>query len=110
VARSWRGYRPIVVEGQRFRWACSSNDPLERFSVGYAKRGESWPPDLLTVRPEDGPNRLLTVSWPACRGPVVKPGLVRACIEKALSRGWLAEHPVIELSGDEVPVPDEGRA
>ena len=34
-------------------------------SVGYAERGEGWPPDVLVVRPEDGPHRHLAVTWPA---------------------------------------------
>jgi hypothetical protein len=108
VAQSWRGYRLLIRDGGRFRWACSFHDPLERFSAAYAERGQSWSPDVLTVRPEDGPHRLLTVSWPPCRGPVVQPGLVRACIEEALRRGWLAEHPVVQLAGPDVLVPDRG--
>jgi hypothetical protein len=74
--------------------------------VGYAKHGTTWRLDRLVVRPEVGPHRLLTVTWPACHGPVVKPRLVRACIEEALRRGWLAEHSVVTLSGAEVSVPD----
>jgi hypothetical protein len=49
------------------------------------------------------PHNLLTVSWPPCSGPVVKPALVRACIEEALRRGWLAELRVLDLQGTDVP-------
>lgn len=95
--------RPLALDGRRFRWRCEFNDPLEAFSVGYAERGGAWPPDTLVVRPEDGPHRLLTVTWPACKGPVVTPGLVRACIEEALRRGWLTEVPDMELMSTDVP-------
>jgi hypothetical protein len=42
------------------------------------------------------------VIWPACHGPIVKPALVRACIEKALRRGWLSEHRDLTLKGSEL--------
>jgi hypothetical protein len=74
--------------------------------VGYAERGESWPPDRLVVRPEEGPHRLLTVSWPACHGSVVGPGIVRVCVEEALRRGWLADHNTMALAATDVPTYD----
>src|SRR5205823_4524663 len=101
-----RSTRRMTVEGRSFRWRCDFNEPLERFSVSYAKRGETWRPDSLVVRPEEGPHRLLTVTWPACQGPVVKPRLVRACVREALRRGWLAEHPLVALAGRDVPAPE----
>jgi hypothetical protein len=72
-------------------------------SVGYRERGESWPPDELVVRPVDGPHRRVSVTWPACKGPLVTPGLVRACVEEALRRGWLTELANLDLAGAEVP-------
>ena len=105
MANNWRGYRPLTLDGRRLRWTCSFHHTSEVSSTGYAERGASWSPDRLLVRPEDGPHRLLTVSWPACRGPVVKPELVRACVEQALRRGWLDTHAVLDLSGEEVPLP-----
>lgn len=76
--------------------------PLEQFSVGYAKHGDNWKPDSLVVRPEDGPHRVLTVTWPACTGPVVTPRLVRACIQQALCQGWLADGGTLNLAGPDV--------
>lgn len=103
MATGKRGTRPLSLGGRRFRWRCEFHHPLEVHSVGYAERGTSWPPDALVVRPEDGPHRLLTVTWPACTGPVVTPGLVRACVEVALRRGWLTDLPDLELAGADVP-------
>jgi hypothetical protein len=101
-----RRTRRLTANGRHFRWRCDFNEPLERFSAGYAERGMTWRPDRLLVRPEDAPHYLLTVAWPACHGPVVKPRLVRACIEEALRRGWLVEQSMVTLSGPEVPVPE----
>jgi hypothetical protein len=101
-----RRTRRLCVDGRCFRWRCDFNEPLEKFSVGYAKRGTSWRPDTLVIRPEDGPHRLLTVTWPACQGPVVKPRLVRACIEEALRRGWLTDHSGMILAGADVLDPE----
>ncbi len=94
--------RPLMVQGCRFRWRCEFNEPSEKFSVDYARNGTTWKPDKLVVRPENGPHRLLNVTWPACQGPVVIPRLVRACIEEAIQRGWLAELPVMTLEGFQV--------
>lgn len=105
MATGKRRTRRLTAHGRAFRWRCDFNEPLERFSVGYAQRGHTWRPDTLVIRPEDGPHRLLTVTWPACLGPVVKPRLVRACVEEALRRGWLTEHPILSLVGSEVSVP-----
>ena len=105
MAGMWHEWRLLVADGQRFRWQCSFNHPLEMLSVGFAERGHLWSPDLLLVRPEDRSSRRLTVSWPPCKGPVVKPGLVRACIDEARRRGWLGESPIMEIEGLEVPFP-----
>jgi hypothetical protein len=105
MAKVWRGYRLIVVASQRFRWACHFHYPMEALSTSYAKRGATWPPDTLVVRPEERPERLLRVTWPACYGPILKPVLVRACIEEALRRGWLSDSANLEFAGAELPVP-----
>jgi hypothetical protein len=97
--------RLLTINGRCFRWRCDFNEPLDKFSVAYAKHGNTWRPDNLVFRPEDAPHRLLTVAWPACEGPIVKPQLVRACIDEALRRGWLDAHSVMTLPGSEVPVP-----
>ena len=72
-------------------------------SVGYEERGAAWPADALLIRPEDAPHRRLTITRPACEGPVVTPGLVRACIEEALRRGWLTEWSALGLVSADVP-------
>jgi hypothetical protein len=101
MAKNWRGYRPFVLDGRRFRWACRFHYPVEMLSASYGKRGSTWRPDTLLVRPEDGPQRSLRVTWPACFGPIVKPAVVRVCIEEGLRRGWLSEHRDLELKGEE---------
>ena len=65
-------------------------------------------PDRLLVRPEDAADRLLSVHWPFRESPVVKPALVRACVEEALRRGWPDRLAVLEMAGAEVPSPGEG--
>jgi hypothetical protein len=101
-----RRTRRLTVAGRCFRWRCEFSEPAERFSVSYAACGESWAPDRLVLRPEEEPHRLLTVTWPACHGPVVRPELVRACIEEALRRGWLAEHQAVTLAGTDISTPE----
>jgi hypothetical protein len=96
-----RGTRPLVLDGRPFRWRCEFNDPLEIFSAAFAA-GRIATPDRLIVRPVDGPHRLLSVTWAPCRGPVVTPGLARACVAEALRRGWLSEWPSLELDGADV--------
>ena len=103
MAGQWRDYRLIVVEEQRFRWKCDFHDPSVLGSTSYAKHGSTWAPDTLTVRVEDQPNQVLSVTWPACHGPIVLPAFVRACIEQALRDGWLRERPALELVGESVP-------
>jgi hypothetical protein len=96
-----RRTRRLDVNGVSFRWRCDFHEPADQFSSSYAADGTTWKPDTLVVRPEEGPHRLLTVTWPACHAPLVLPGLVRACIMEALHRGWLAEHPALTLAGNE---------
>jgi hypothetical protein len=103
MATGKRRTRPLSLDGRRFRWRCEFNDPLELHSAEYEELGASWPADALVIRPEDGSHRRLTVTWPACKGPVVTPGPVRACIEEARRRGWLTESSALELAGADVP-------
>ena len=98
-----RRTRPLVLDGRRFRWRCDfRHHPAEKGSVAWSE-GRISTPDRLFVRPEDGPHRLLTVSWPPCDGPVVSPRLVRACVEEAIRRGWLTDAPTMDLPGADVP-------
>jgi hypothetical protein len=97
-----RRTRPLVFGSRRFRWRCDFNDPREKSSVAWHE-GRITTPDRLLVRPEDGPHRVLTVSWPPCCGPVVSPGLVRACVEEAVRRGWLTDVRTMDLRGADVP-------
>jgi hypothetical protein len=105
MARKWKGYRPLVLNGRRFRWVCRFHYPIEVLSVGFATSGSTWPPDTVVVRPEDHPQSVLSVTWPPCSGPIVKPGFVRVCVEEAFRRGWLSEHMSLTLPGSEVPAP-----
>jgi hypothetical protein len=90
------------MDGQCFRWRCEFHYPAERASTAWSE-GRITSPDRLIVRPENSPHNSLTVSWPPCCGPVVKPAMVRACIEEALRRGWLREHRILDLQGTDVP-------
>jgi hypothetical protein len=96
-----RRTRSLSIDGQRFRWRCDFNEPAEKFSAAWSE-GHITQPDRLLIRPDEAPHKLLTVCWPACGGPVVKPSLVRACIEKAARRGWPAEHSLLELAGADI--------
>ena len=98
-----RGKRLLIVDARRFWWRCDFHEPAEKFSVGYAERGTTWKPDQLIIRPEDGPHQLLTVTWPACRGQIIKPSLVRACIDEAVRRGWLEELRELTFAGSDLP-------
>jgi hypothetical protein len=106
MALGKRRTRRLTVNARCFRWRCDFNGPYERFSISYAKRGSTWAPDSLIVRPEEGPHRLLTVTRAACLGSVVTPRLVRACIVEAVRKGWLAEHSLMTLEGSEMPGAD----
>ena len=97
-----RRTRPLVVGGRRYRWRCEFNHPQEVSSVAWIE-GRITTPDRLLVRPEDGAHRQLTVTWPPCSGPVVTPGLVGACVEEAVRRGWPNNVPAMELAGADVP-------
>lgn len=79
-----RGYRPLVVAGQRFRWRCDFNYVFEYHSVALGR----LPPDMLLVRSEEYPHAILTVKWDQFRFPLVTPQLVRACVEEAARWGW----------------------
>ena len=96
-----RGYRPLVVAGRRFRWRCAFNHPGEYFSVAAAQG--RLPPDLLLVRSEVAPQRVLTVEWDQFRWRLVTPRLVRACVEEALRRGWPDTLPALTLESATVP-------
>ncbi|MCI0702238.1 MAG: hypothetical protein L0241_14235 [Planctomycetia bacterium] len=76
MAADWKDWRPIVVNGERFRWQddrCGS----------------------VLVRPETNPVRLLVVS-PARNET---PGLMRVWIEMAIANGWLTDIPQMQLLG-----------
>lgn len=94
--------RPITIAGQHFRWRLEFNDKFDRLSVAWAE-GRVTTPDRLLVRPEEAPDKLLTVSWPPCSGPIVQPALVKACIEEAIRRGWPAQRTLLDLAGADVP-------
>ena len=100
-----RRTRPLVMKGLHFRWRCEFNEPLDQFSVAF-KEGRIASPDQLIIRPTDESHQLLTVTWAPCRGPVVTPALVRACIEEALQQGWLSERPKLEPHGASVAQKD----
>lgn len=102
MALGKRHTRRITVGKESFRWRCDFNEPLERFSASYAERGTTWAPDQLVIRPEVEPHRQLTVIWPACTAPVLKPGFVRGCIEEARRQGWLTTSPVMEMAGSDL--------
>ena len=97
-----RHTRRIQVDGQDFRWRCDFHEPADKFSKGFVEQGQTWKPDTLIIRPEDNPNRLLTVTWPACLAPVVTPHFVRLCIMEALQQGWLKELVSITLAGADI--------
>jgi|GEM_PF-1807781 len=93
MAKRWRGCRLITVNGRRFRWKCDFNEPLDKSSVAYARNGHEWAPDRLIVLLEESPNHVLTVTWPACDAPVIRPRDIRAVIQAAMDRKWLeSEH------------------
>ena len=102
MAIDWRGWRAFAIGDRRFRWRCSFNYRLDRFSVGYAEQGALWPPDQLIICSEDRWQQRLIVSWPACMAPAVQPCVVREYIDEALRRGWLREHPILELTGSKL--------
>lgn len=109
MASNWKGWRLIIIGEQRFRWGVDFHDPSEAFSLAYSKGGESWSPDQLFVRPEETPGSLLTINWPACRGPTVTPQIVRDCIEAAFQEAWLAGQSTVVLDGtDFIAVKEDG--
>jgi hypothetical protein len=79
MASDWRGWRLIVVNGERFRWR------------------KSWDGDAR-VRPESRPERMLFI-----RGgyPTAVPHRVRMWIEAANTCGWPQSVPNLELSATE---------
>ena len=92
----------MTLGDRRFRWRVSFHHALEIHSAAYAKRGSSWLPDRLLIRPADDPGRLLTICWPACCGPPVGPKLVRAGINEAIRRGWPDGLAALTLPGHEI--------
>lgn len=93
MSKDWRGYRAIVVAGQRFRWT---------YSVTWHPY---WiTPSWLLVRDEAQPNRTFRVTWPARRTPQIRPYVARICIERGIELGWPQEHRVFELDGSAIPL------
>ncbi len=78
MAADWRGWRLIVVNGERFRWR---------------KTFETYT-DIVRVRTESNPVRLLTV-WHGYA--IAVPGTVRVWIETATARGWPHHVPNLEM-------------
>ena len=76
MAADWRGWRLIVVNGERFRWQFDS--------IFY----ESF---TVRVRPEAKPSCLLVGTNAG------QPSAVRAMIETAIARGWPNDVPNLEL-------------
>lgn len=91
MAFSRKGWRRIVVGGQVFYWQ-TEDIPWQ---------GEQhWA--ICHARPETEPHRLLTVTNARCNracefSDIVSPRIVRACIESAVTTGWLAERPNLRL-------------
>jgi len=102
MARRWRDYRAITVNGLRFRWKCDFSEPGEKFSVAYAESGHEWEPDRLIVRAEERPHCMLVITWPACKCPGIGPGGVREAIEAAMDRKWLEAEESLVLPASEI--------
>jgi hypothetical protein len=92
-----RRTRPLVLGSNRFRWRGQFNDPELSLSAELFTAH-----DALLVRPEEGHHRLLTVFWRVGDRVLLTPGLVRACVEEAIRRGWLSEYPTLSLAGVDV--------
>lgn len=101
MAGKWRGWRLLVVGERRFRWQFSAHFPFDMSHLTEDKR-RRWSFDTLTVRTEDRSPRRLFVRWQPFGSPMVTPGLVRACIDKALREGWLTDAEVMELPGEAI--------
>jgi hypothetical protein len=99
---SKRRTRPLSIDGHCFRWQCDFSESMVKSSISWSE-GRITSPDRLLIRPDDAPHKLLTVCWPPCSGPVVKPALVKACIQEAIRHGWPAQQSVLELVGDDIP-------
>lgn len=96
MAVGTRRTRLLVANGRRFRWRCDFAHPTEIASAAF-QQGRLKSPDRLLIRPEDAPNELLTVTWPACCGPAMRPGVVRGWIDFALQNGWSTEEACLTL-------------
>ena len=103
MAKRWGEWRLIVVGDRRFRWKVDFHGPYDIGSVAYAENSHDWVPDELLIRPEDRSNRRVTIHWPACKGGIVTPHLVRRCLDEAFDQGWLTQHDCITLNGIELP-------
>jgi hypothetical protein len=93
MAADWKNWRSIVVGGQRFRWQPTL---LVAWDAHYP---DPIPPDYVRVRSESNPNHFLHVTCGVSEIGVVTPGIVRAWIEAALSRGWPERVPQMQLIG-----------
>jgi hypothetical protein len=100
-----KGYRRLVVDGRILYWLYACQDPLFRFSLGGSIRANPNDRpyiDHLIVRPEEEPSRMLRVTF-GTDCPLVTPRIVRACVEEAIRRGWLTEHPHMLLQRAHIP-------
>jgi hypothetical protein len=82
--------RPLAIGDRRFRWRADFNDPWlsDKTHIGRVPVGRVAANHRIFVRPDDAPNKLLTII--VRNTLVVTPGLVRASIDEAFLKGWLS--------------------
>lgn len=88
MAADWRGWRLIVVGGERFRWQCLLGCPCGCCANAWSR---------VLVRAEAAPSRLLTVSGGREHFLVTLPGTVAEWIAHAQAHGWPTEQRAMEL-------------
>ncbi|MEU1966073.1 hypothetical protein ABZ541_21200 [Micromonospora sediminicola] len=104
-----RGSRPIVVDGESYRWSV-------RRKPTYGQ-GLAWSPLSFAVERTDPPGCATLVvrlasprpdNWMNAAGSTVLPSTVAAAVRQALGRGWQPTRPgspfLLDL-GDEEQVP-----
>ncbi|MEH0829250.1 MULTISPECIES: hypothetical protein [unclassified Micromonospora] len=94
MALNKRGSRPIVVDGNRYRW-------LVRRKPTYSQ-GLTWSPLSFAVERADLPDCATLVvqlasprpdNWINAAASPVLPSVVASAIRQALERGWQPERP-----------------